>query len=151
MVAGGLAMYLFGHTRNTCDVDVLASKPLGNGRYFFKNIAFGGTTYVIPLAGKRRILDVIIRDDHARALYESALKHAVRRKGVLVVDPVHLVLMKLLAGRYRDLGDVQFFLETKQVTVAKAAALAKRIGGVFYASEVRRGLQKVKDQIRMER
>jgi len=151
VVAGGLAMYLFGHTRNTCDVDVLASKPIGQGRYYHKPIAFGGSTYLVPLGGRSRVLDVIIRDDDARPLYASSIAHAVKVRGVLVADPEHLVLMKLQAGRYKDLADVQFFLETKQVTTARVVALARRIGGQFYASEVRRGLHRVRDQMRAER
>ncbi len=135
-VAGGLAMALYGHTRMTADVDLIAAKPLLKAaRYWCKNIWFGGNSYKVPIDRKRVSVDVIVRDDASRVLYESSLDMTRTLRGLPVISPEHLVLMKLEAGRHKDLSDVQFLLKEGITTPEKVTAVAQAIGGIMFAND----------------
>ena len=67
-LAGGLAMHLYGFTRATTDVDMIANQLLG---WEAKDkLSFGGET---ASTGKHEInLKWIVRDDFFREFYEAA-------------------------------------------------------------------------------
>ena len=107
---GGIAMHLYGSPRLTNDVDVIASAvlPLEAER----RLGFGGERYRVKI-GKRAVpVDWIVRDDTARKFYESALAEAYRLPSRLpIVTPEWLIILKYIAGRFRDQQDAVYLLK----------------------------------------
>lgn len=109
-LAGGLAMHLYGFTRATMDVDMIATQPLG---WEAKDkLSFGGETYAAP-AGHRTIeLAWILRDDFFRDFYEAALHDAIEtEENLLVISPAWMVILKYIAGRGKDQIDLLWLLQ----------------------------------------
>ena len=109
-LAGGLAMHLYGFTRATTDVDMVASAPLD---WQAKDkLSFGGETYPAS-TGKREIdLDWIVRDDFFREFYEAALRDAIETDtGLHIISPAWMVILKYIAGRGKDQIDLQWLLQ----------------------------------------
>ena len=109
-LAGGLAMHLYGFTRATTDVDMIANQLLG---WEAKDkLSFGGETYPAS-TGKREIdLDWIVRDDFFREFYEAALRDAVETdEGFFIINPEWMVILKYIAGRGKDQIDLQWLLQ----------------------------------------
>ena len=148
-LAGGLAMHLYGFTRATTDVDMVASAPLG---WQAKDkLSFGGETYPTA-AGKREIdLDWIVRDDFFREFYEAALRDAIETDaGLRIISPAWMVILKYIAGRGKDQIDLLWLLQqpnlvnrdevrTRMIEVmgAKAAALPLReLERLFVQAEI---------------
>ncbi len=109
-VAGGLVMYFYGSSRLTKDVDIIAS-----GNLSLKPehpLSFGGSSYKVE-AGKYTVqVDWIVRDDGYQKYYRAALQEAVHLpNGLRVVTPEWMVLLKMMAGRQKDLDDVVFLLK----------------------------------------
>ncbi len=107
-LAGGLAMHLYGFTRATTDVDMIANQLLG---WEAKDkLSFGGET---ALAGKREInLKWIVRDDFFREFYEAALRDAVETdEGFFIISPEWMVILKYIAGRGKDQIDLLWLLQ----------------------------------------
>ena len=109
-LVGGLAMHLYGFTRATTDVDMIADAPLGWQAKDTLNI--GGETYT-ALAGAREIeLDWIIRDDFFRDFYEAALRDAIETEaGLRVIGPEWMVILKYVSGRGKDQIDLLWLLQ----------------------------------------
>ncbi len=107
-LAGGLAMHLYGFTRATTDVDMVASALLGWAAT--NKLSFGGETYLVN-AGQREIdLDWIVRDDFFREFYEAALRDAVETSdGLKVISPVWMVILKYRRGK--DQIDLMWLLQ----------------------------------------
>jgi hypothetical protein len=109
-LAGGLAMHLYGFTRATMDVDMVASAPLN---WTAKDkLSFGGETYPAS-TGKREIdLDWIVRDDFFREFYEAALRDAIEMdEGLAILTPVWMVILKYIAGRGKDQIDLLWLVQ----------------------------------------
>lgn len=109
-LAGGLAMHLYGFTRATMDVDMIANQPLG---WEAKDkLSFGGETYS-AMTGSRTIdLDWILRDDFFRDFYEAALRDAIETEEKLfVISPAWMVILKYIAGRGKDQIDLLWLLQ----------------------------------------
>jgi hypothetical protein len=109
-LAGGLAMHLYGFTRATTDVDMIANQLLG---WEVKDkLSFGGETYSAS-TGKREIdLDWIVRDDFFREFYEAALRDAVETdEGFFIISPEWMVILKYIAGRGKDQIDLLWLLQ----------------------------------------
>jgi hypothetical protein len=137
-LAGGLAMHLYGFTRATTDVDMIASAPLG--WQVKSTLSFGGETYA-AITGQREIaLNWIIRNDFFLDFYNAALRDAIEtEEGLFVVSPEWLVILKYVAGRGKDQIDLLWLLqqpglveraEVRRLMIAvlgeKAAALPLR-------------------------
>ena len=110
-LVGGLAMALYGGDRNTKDVDVIASKllPLENQGLLKQ----GGERYSIKTKKKSVAVDWIIRNDEFKALFQEALKEAVKINGAPILTPEWLVILKFIAGRFKDQEDAVFLLSRK--------------------------------------
>lgn len=110
-LVGGLAMAIYGSDRNTKDIDIIASKLLPlEKRGLLKQ---GGERYLIE-TGKRTVaVDWIIRNDEFKQLFQEALKEAVEINGVPVLTPEWLVILKFIAGRFKDQEDAVFLLSRK--------------------------------------
>ncbi len=137
-LAGGLAMHLYGFTRATMDVDMIANRPLD---WEVKDkLSFGGETYSAIAENRAIDLDWILRDDFFRDFYEAALQDAVEaEENLLVISPEWMVILKYIAGRGKDQIDLLWLLqqpalvnrdEVRKLMVAtmgeKAAALPLR-------------------------
>ena len=107
-LVGGLAMALYGSDRNTKDVDVIASKllPLENQGLLKQ----GGERYSIKTKKKSVAVDWIIRNDEFKTLFQEALKEAVKINDVPILTPEWLVILKFIAGRFKDQEDAVFLL-----------------------------------------
>lgn len=109
-VAGGLAMYFYGSPRLTKDVDIIASKNLSLTPEH--KLSFGGSSYTLQVGKYAVQIDWIVRSDGYQKYYRAALKEAVKMpNGLRVVTPEWLVLLKINAGRQKDLDDVVFLLK----------------------------------------
>lgn len=108
-VAGGLAMYFYGSPRLTKDVDIIASKNLSLTPKH--RLSFGGSSYTLQVGKYAVQIDWIVRNDGYQKYYRAALKEAVKLpNGLRVVTPEWLVILKINAGRQKDLDDIVFLL-----------------------------------------
>lgn len=111
-LVGGIAMHFYDSPRLTRDVDVIASNvlPIESER----DLGFGGKRYLVPIGKLNVPLDWIVRKDDARIIYENALADAYRlSNGLLIVTAEWLVIMKFVAGRFKDQMDAVFLLKQK--------------------------------------
>lgn len=108
-IAGGLAMHIYGSPRLTRGVDIIASKHLSLTPQH--RLLFGGNSDTLQ-AGKYAVqVDWIVRNDGYEKYYRAALKEAAALpNGLRVVLPEWLVILKLNAGRQKDLDDIVFLL-----------------------------------------
>ena len=110
-LVGGLAMAIYGSDRTTKDIDIIADKllPLEN-RGLLRQ---GGERYCIKTDKKEVAVDWIIRKDEFKKLFQVALNEAVEINGVPVLTPEWLVILKFIAGRFKDQEDAVFLLSRK--------------------------------------
>lgn len=136
-VAGGVAMQVYGYPMPTKDVDVVANKTFGDQPYFefFRPLSFGGKVYVSHQNEVQ--MDVIVRDDAYKALYDEALKHPVEYGGVPILTPEYLAVIKFAAKRPKDLKALAWLLGVSGLVDAKkAGAIVHRTLGGQYALDV---------------
>ena len=110
-LAGGLAVILYGSDRLTKDVDIIASKRLSLESV--GNLVQGGERYLIKTDKKEVAVDWIIRKDEFKQLFAEALKESVKIDDVPVLTPEWLVILKFIAGRFKDQEDAVFLLSRK--------------------------------------
>ena len=110
-LVGGIAVALYGGDRNTKDVDVIANKllPLESKGMLRQ----GGERYSIKAAKRDVFVDWILRNDSFKKLFEVALSEAVKINDVPVLTPEWLVILKFIAGRFKDQEDAVFLLSRK--------------------------------------
>lgn len=141
VLIGGLALQHYGSDRLTGDVDfaaeaILSALPGGPA------LSFGGvqteTSEGVPV-------DLVVRDDDYRALYEEAIVNAVRVEDLAtpIVTPEYLAAMKMAAARDRDEIDLQFLLRNRVVDIPKARKIVHRHLGPFAAQEFDRVVEEV--------
>ncbi len=107
-LVGGIAVALYGGDRNTKDVDVIADKLLpleSQGK-----LRQGGERYSIKAAKRDVFVDWILRNDSFKKLFQVALSEAVKINDVPVLTPEWLVILKFIAGRFKDQEDAVFLL-----------------------------------------
>ena len=109
-LAGGLAMHLYGFTRATQDVDMIADLALD---WPVKDqLSFGGETYAAQAGAREIALDWIRRNDFFQDFYEAALCDAVEiEAGLFIISPTWLVVLKYIAGRGKDQIDLLWLLQ----------------------------------------
>lgn len=113
---GGLAMHLYGSDRLTKDVDIIAENLLNlPPEKILGHLKQGGVRYEIETADKKVSVDWIIRRDEARKYYEQALKDAVYIEKIPIISPEWLVILKYIAGRFKDQEDAVFLLSRKNL------------------------------------
>ncbi len=131
---GGVAMHLYGSPRLTKDVDVIASKILDLDAE--RNLGFGGKRYQIKIGKKKVPIDWIVRNDTARKFYEKALEQAhVLKNGVPIITPEWLIILKYIAGRFKDQQDAVFLLKQKNLVNRKIIKkhIIETAGGEYWA------------------
>jgi hypothetical protein len=108
-IAGGLAMQIFGFTRATKDVDIVASAPIDLSSD--RSLEFGGCIYKLSIDGKDVEIVWIVRSDDKKMVYEAALESAeMTDYGFPIITPEWMVLLKYLAGRGKDTMDLLWLL-----------------------------------------
>jgi len=113
-IAGGLAMHLYGSPRLTKDVDIIASQYLSMPSQH--KLTFGGSSYNVQIGKYTVQVDWIVRSDSYQKYYRAALHEAIDlTNGLRVIAPEWMVILKLLAGRQRDLDDVVFLLKQQKL------------------------------------
>jgi hypothetical protein len=110
MIAGGLAVQLYGFTRATTDADVFASDVLPLDA--FRKLSFGGESYNVQIAsGKVIVVDWIVRNDEQQDVYDASLSQSLPFTDDLeIISPEWLVIIKQLAGRGKDELDWMWLL-----------------------------------------
>ena len=128
-LVGGLAMHLYGSDRLTKDVDIIANSLLDFSP-ILGYLKQGGVRYEVEIAENKVSVDWIIRRDEAKKYYEQALKDAVLLEGIPIISPEWLVIMKYIAGRFKDQEDAVFLLSRKGlVNRNKIKELIEKISG----------------------
>lgn len=133
---GGFALQQYGSQRLTGDVDVVAERriealPRGPA------LSFGGEQTQSPNGVP---VDMVLRDDDFASLYDDALARAKRRRGLPVplVGPEHLAAMKMVAGRGRDMTDLEFLITSGALDRKKARKVIREHLGAYAAKEFER-------------
>ena len=107
-LVGGLAMVIYGNDRTTKNIDIIADKLLPLEKV--GDLIQGGERYLIKTNKKEVAVDWIIRKDEFRQLFAEALKEAVKINDVPILTPEWLVILKFIAGRFKDQEDAVFLL-----------------------------------------
>ncbi len=111
---GGLAMHLYGSLRLTRDVDLIASQTISLSAE--RQLSFGGERYAVRIGERSVAVDWIVRRDTARKFYRTALADALTLADkIKIVTPEWLVILKFIAGRYKDQEDGIFLLRQKDL------------------------------------
>ncbi|HRH40626.1 MAG TPA: hypothetical protein PKY82_03200 [Pyrinomonadaceae bacterium] len=128
-LVGGLAMHLYGSDRLTKDVDIIADNLLQITK-ILGHLKQGGVRYEIETSNNKVSVDWIIRRDEAKKYYNQALKDAVLLEGIPIISPEWLVILKYIAGRFKDQEDAVFLLsQTGLVNRNKIKDLIIKISG----------------------
>jgi hypothetical protein len=119
-LVGGLAMNLYGSDRLTKDIDVIADKllPIPQSQIVGK-LKQGGERFNAETDKTVVSIDWIIRNDVFKSMFNEALKSAVRINDVPVLTPEWLVILKFIAGRFKDQEDAVFLLSRKDLVDRK--------------------------------
>jgi len=132
VLAGGVALQVYGSRRFTNDVDfVLSGPPLDLGPFRkIRPIGFGGSRVLAPNGVK---VDLIVREDEYEALYVDAIKSAVvSTDGIPVVTVEHLAVMKFAAGREKDIQDLKWIIrQPRLLSLQKAKGIVYKFFGRF--------------------
>jgi hypothetical protein len=116
-LVGGVAMSFYGSPRLTQDVDVISSATVGIKAE--RKLGFGGERYRTKVGNKNVAVDWIVRDDTAKKFYEKALTEATEVSGLPIITPEWLVILKYIAGRFKDQQDGVFLLKKKKLVDRK--------------------------------
>lgn len=124
-IAGGLAMQLLGYTRNTKDVDIIAT-VLPRMRSQIRPLSFGGSAFAVKHEWGTVELDIIVRSDDDADLYEAAATNAIRIGKHRVVSPDYMAVIKALAGRPKDDLDFDYLAGNKLVSRTAIRIIVRR-------------------------
>lgn len=134
-LVGGIAMHFYGGPRLTKDVDVIASAVLPVEAE--RQLGFGGERYRVPVGKLKVPLDWIVRKDDARVFYEKALESAyILPNGLPIITAEWLVILKYIAGRFKDQQDAVFLLKQKGLVDRKLIRrlITKTLGPTGWAA-----------------
>jgi hypothetical protein len=126
-LVGGLAMALYGSDRTTKDIGIIADRLLPLEKV--GELRQGGERYLIKTNKKEVAVDWIIRKDEFKKLFAQALKEAVRINDVPVLTPEWLVILKFIAGRFKDQEDAVFLLS--RPGLVNRASIKEKIINLF--------------------
>ena len=115
-VCGGIAMAIYGSPRLTKYVDIIASKrlPLDKER-IIGHLKQGGEHFIVETKNREVPIDWILRNDDFKAFYHEALKDAVMIDEIPILTPEWLVILKFIAGRFKDQEDAVYLLREKDL------------------------------------
>lgn len=109
-LAGGIAMHIYGFTRATSDVDIVATATLPLKRR--KKLNIGGESYLIKVGRRVVQVDFIVRVDELAEIYKTALSEALETDAsVKIISPEWMTILKHFAGRAKDRLDLIWLLQ----------------------------------------
>lgn len=113
-LVGGLAMNVYGSDRLTKDIEIISSRrlPISSDK-IAGPLKQGGERYVIQTKKRTANVDWIIRNDGFKKMFQEALAESVEISGTPVITPEWLVILKFIAGRFKDQEDAIFLLSRK--------------------------------------
>jgi hypothetical protein len=143
-LVGGIALLLYGSDRLTKDVDIIATNRLQvSPSIIVGQLQQGGERYSIETKKQTVSVDWIIRNDEAKRYFQEALKESVTVKNFPVLTPEWLVILKHIAGRFKDQEDAIFLLRQKGlVDRKKVRENIIRVGGQEAWGLARSGYQR---------
>ncbi len=113
-LVGGIAMNLYGSDRLTKDIDIISTRRLPvSPEKIAGPLRQGGERYVIQTKKRPANVDWIIRNDGFKKMFQEALAESVEISGTPVITPEWLVILKFIAGRFKDQEDAIFLLSRK--------------------------------------
>ncbi len=132
-ICGGIAMAIYGSPRLTKDVDIIASKrlPLEKER-IIGQLKQGGEHFIVETETREVPIDWILRNDDFKAFYAEALNDAVIIDEIPILTPEWLVILKFIAGRFKDQEDAVYLLREKDLV--DRSKIRKLITKVFGAN-----------------
>ena len=101
-IAGGVAVGSYGYPRATVDVDVV----IGEESYVISPSGLYSLKYTLPYQGVGNVRIDYISIKGAEGILTEAVANAKVDQGIPVVPIEALVVMKLVANRYKDRSDV---------------------------------------------
>lgn len=116
-LVGGVAMSFYGSPRLTQDVDVISSATVGIEAE--RKLGFGGERYQAKVGKKTVPVDWIVRNDTAKKFYEKALTESTTLYDIPIITPEWLVILKYIAGRFKDQQDAVYLLKKKKLVDRK--------------------------------
>lgn len=128
-LVGGVAMAMYNSPRLTKNVDIIAVKrlnlkPVGQ-------LLQGGECYQIEVSKRKVEVDWIVRQDNAKIFYQRALADAIQLEDLPIITPEWLVILKYIAGRFKDQEDAVYLLrQPKLVNRKKIKELIIEIVGI---------------------
>lgn len=130
---GGVAMEFYGSDRLTRDVDLIASGPIV-GLSIVRRLSFGGSAC---LSSRGHPIDLVVREDEYRNLYDEALARSVRADDlpVPIASAEHLAAMKMAAGRDKDELDLKTLIRIEAIDVEKTESIIWRHLGLYAVKE----------------
>lgn len=133
VLVGGVAMSVYGSDRLTKDVDVACRDECLPGMKRLKELPFGGISARSPSGHP---VDIIVRDDAYRDLYEAAILNA-RDEGLAlpVASPEYLAALKMAAARDKDMLDLETLFRLGVLDMEKARAVIRQHLGEYAARE----------------
>lgn len=127
-LAGGCALQRFGSPRLTSDVDIIADRKI-HALQPTATLSFGGYKSTTDSGAP---VDVILRNDAFVDLYDAALTHAIPRGPAILVVPLeYLVAIKMVAGRTKDMADLEWIISASHVDLEKAKAVVQEYLGAY--------------------
>lgn len=115
-LVGGLAMNFYGSDRLTKDIDVISNKLLPVPKEtIVGQLRQGGERFQTETDKKVVSIDWIIRKDEFKALFQDALAEAVKLDDIPILTPEWLVILKFIAGRFKDQEDAVFLLSRRDL------------------------------------
>jgi len=113
-ICGGIAMAIYGSPRLTKDVDIIASKRLPlKKEQIIGHLKQGGEHFMVETDTREVPIDWILRNDDFKAFYREALQDAVMIDNIPILTPEWLVILKFIAGRFKDQEDAVYLLREK--------------------------------------
>ncbi len=128
-LVGGVAMAMYDSPRLTKDVDIIAVKllnlkPIGQ-------LLQGGECYQVKISKRTVTVDWIVRQDNAKVFYQRALADAIKLEDLPIITPEWLVILKYIAGRFKDQEDAVYLLrQPKLVSRQKIKELIVEVSGI---------------------
>jgi hypothetical protein len=133
---GGYALQLYGSPRLTGDLDIVAYSEI-EALPEIRPLSFGGYQSDTPNGVP---VDVVLRNDDYASLYEAALSFAVNmpESPLPVARPEYIAVMKMAAGRGRDMADLEWMITANVIDLAKTKTTVRRYLGVYAVQEFER-------------
>ncbi len=115
-LVGGLAMNFYGSDRLTKDIDMISNQRLPIPKEkIVGQLRQGGERFRAETDKKIVSIDWIIRNDEFKALFQDALAEAVKIDDIPILTPEWLVILKFIAGRFKDQEDAVYLLSRKSL------------------------------------